>query len=63
MTPGGPTLTATATPTTIPPSATATVIGGGGVPPLGSIPTLSGGMLALLALGLAAAALALIRRP
>jgi hypothetical protein len=54
---------ATATPTTIPPTPTATVIGGGGVPPLGSIPTLSGGMLALLALGLAAAAMALIRRP
>jgi CSLREA domain-containing protein len=65
MTPGGPTLTATttATPTTIPPTATATVIGGGGVPPLGSIPTLSGGMLALLAVALAGGALVLIRRP
>jgi CSLREA domain-containing protein len=63
ITPAGPTVTSTATPTTIPPTATATIIGGGGVPPLGSIPTLSGGMLALLALGLAAAAMALIRRP
>jgi CSLREA domain-containing protein len=62
ITPGGPTLTATATPTTIPPSATATVIGGGGVPPLGSIPTLSGAMLALLAVALAGGALVLIRR-
>jgi CSLREA domain-containing protein len=53
---------ATATPTTIPPSATATVIGGGGVPPLGSIPTLSGAMLALLAVALAGGALILIRR-
>ena len=66
ITPGGPTLTATASPTrtaTVAASATPTIIGGGGVPPLGSIPTLSGGMLALLALGLAAAAMALIRRP
>jgi CSLREA domain-containing protein len=61
-TPGGPTSTATATATSVPPSATATIIGGGGVPPLGSIPTLSGGMLALLALGLAAAAILFIRR-
>lgn len=78
ITPGGPTLTpsSTSTPTgtptmtasptrtaTVAASATPTIIGGGGVPPLGSIPTLSGGMLALLAVGLAAAAMVLIRRP
>jgi hypothetical protein len=40
---------------------TPTVITGGG-PPLGTIPTLSPGMLALLAIGLGAAALLLMRR-
>jgi hypothetical protein len=46
----------------VPPTATPTIIGGGGGPPLGSIPTLSGMMLALLGLALAAGALVLIRR-
>jgi len=40
---------------------TPTVITGGG-PPLGTIPTLSPGMLALLAIGLGAAALLRMRR-
>ncbi len=76
VTPGGPTFTptatptptppvaatATATPTSVPPTATPTLVGGGGGPPLGSIPTLSVSMLALLGLALAAGALALIRR-
>ena len=62
-----PTLLATSTPTptatpTLAPSSTPTVISGGGGPPLGTIPTLSPGMLALLALGLGAAAVLLIRR-
>ena len=62
-----PTATATATPTgtllaTSTPTATPTVISGGGGPPLGTIPTLSPGVLALLAIGLAAVAILLIRR-
>jgi autotransporter-associated beta strand protein len=75
VTPGGPTLTPsltpsiTATPTvtstpTLPtstPTPTATFVTGGGGP-AGNIPTLSGGMLALLALALAAAGLLLMRR-
>ncbi len=52
--------TATSTPTLVP-TLTPTVITGGG-PPLGTIPTLSPGMLALLAIGLGAAALLLMRR-
>ena len=63
-----PTLVATATPTptatstpTLAPSSTPTV-GSGGGPPLGTIPTLSPGMLALLAIGLGAGAVLLIRR-
>jgi hypothetical protein len=65
VTPGGPTLTPTASPTPLPPSATPTIIGGGGgpAPPPGTIPTLSGAMLALLAVTLAGIALLLIRRP
>ena len=56
------TLVATATPTpTLAPSSTPTV-GSGGGPPLGTIPTLSPGMLALLAIGLGAGAVLLIRR-
>jgi hypothetical protein len=49
----------------VPPSATPTIIGGGGgpAPPLGTIPTLSGAMLSLLAVALAGIALLLIRRP
>jgi CSLREA domain-containing protein len=62
ITPGGPTFTPTATSTSVPPSATSTVVGGGGPAP-GDIPTLSGGMLALLAVALAGIALLLIRRP
>jgi hypothetical protein len=60
----GATATSTPTVTTVPPSATATVIGGGGGPgpPPGTIPTLSAGMLALLAVALAGAAMLLIRR-
>jgi CSLREA domain-containing protein len=75
VTPGGPTLTptptatitntpagvATSTPTVVPPTPTATVIPGGGGPP-GNIPTLSGGMLALLALALGALGILLARR-
>ena len=58
------TATPTATPTVVPPSATPTVIGGGGGPAPGDIPvpTLSEGMLALLALALAAVGYFLIRR-
>ena len=61
-----PTLLATSTPTptatpTLAPTLTPTVIPGGG-PPIGTIPTLSPGMLALLAIGLGAAALFLMRR-
>jgi len=52
--------TASSTPTLVP-TLTPTVITGGG-PPLGTIPTLSPGMLALLAIGLGAAALLLMRR-
>jgi hypothetical protein len=52
--------TATSTPTLVP-TLTPTVITGGG-PPLGTIPTLSPGMLGLLAIGLGAAALLLMRR-
>ena len=56
-----PTATVTSTPT-LAPTLTPTVIAGGGGPPLGTIPTLSPGMLALLAIGLGAAALLLMRR-
>jgi hypothetical protein len=67
---GGPTATPTSTPTvpgaTSTPTATSTrtftPIGGGGVPPLGTIPTLSFPMLALLALALAASAFVILRR-
>ncbi|HEU5250000.1 MAG TPA: hypothetical protein VFW15_08430, partial [Thermoanaerobaculia bacterium] len=52
-----PTLTATFPPPPGPPTSTA-----GGGPPLGTIPTLSFGMLMLLALGLATVAVLLIRR-
>jgi hypothetical protein len=55
-----PTATATSTPTAA--TATPTVIGGGGGPAPDNVPTLSAGMLALLAIGLAAAAVLLIRR-
>lgn len=55
-----PTVTATATVTSTPTS-TPTVVGGGGPVP-GTIPTLSPGMLALLAIGLGAVAVLLIRR-
>ena len=75
VTPGSPTLTptptatitntpagvATSTPTVVPPTPTATVVPGGGGPP-GNIPTLSGGMLALLALALGALGILLVRR-
>jgi hypothetical protein len=58
-----PTATATVTATpTLAPTLTPTLIFGGGGPPLGTIPTLSPGMLALLAIGLGAAALLLMRR-
>ena len=58
-----PTATATVTATpTLAPTLTPTLISGGGGPPLGTIPTLSPGMLALLAIGLGAAALLLMRR-
>ena len=56
-----PTSTPTNTPTLVPPTSTPTFVGGGGPAP-GSIPTLSPAMLALLALGLAATALFLVRR-
>jgi hypothetical protein len=67
---GGPTATPTNTPTvpgaTATPTATSTrtstPIGGGGVPPLGTIPTLSFPMLALLALALTASAFVILRR-
>jgi hypothetical protein len=60
---GTPTATSTATPTpTASSTATPTVVGGGGGPAPGSIPTLSAGMLAALALGLAAMGLLLVRR-
>lgn len=55
------TATPTATPTTVAPTATPTIIGGGGPAP-GTIPTLSAGMLALLAAALGATAVLLIRR-
>lgn len=55
-----PTDTATPTPTSTA-TPTPTVIGGGGPPP-GPVPTLSPGMLALLAIGLATVAVLLIRR-
>ena len=75
ITPGGPTLTPSLTPTVtntpagiptatatgVPPTATATSNTGGGGP-AGNIPTLSGGMLAFLALALAAVGLFLMRR-
>ncbi len=57
-----PTNTATPTPTSIAATATPTLVGGGGGPAPGAVPTLSAGMLALLALALAAVALLLIRR-
>jgi len=64
-----PTLAATSTPTSTPtlaatstPTSTPTVIGGGGTPPPGTIPTLSPGALALLGIVLAAVAVLLIRR-
>jgi hypothetical protein len=53
--------TATVTPTVVPPTSTPTAIGGGGPAP-GSIPTLSPGMLALLAIALGAMSVLLIRR-
>ena len=56
-----PTGTSTRTPTTVPPTSTPTIVGGGGPAP-GSIPTLSAGMLALLAVALAATAILLVRR-
>ena len=76
ITPGGPTLTPTptatitntpagvptSTATSIPPTPTNTVGTGPGGPPLGSIPTLSGAMLALLGVVLAGIALLLMRR-
>lgn len=55
-----PTNTPTSTPTAVPPTSTPTIVGGGGPAP-GSIPTLSGGMLALLAVALAATAILLVR--
>ena len=58
---GGVAPTPTATPTTVPPTSTPTVTGGGN-PPLGSVPTLSPGMLALLAIALAAISVLLVRR-
>lgn len=65
-TPSGPTATSTPTltATAVPASPTPTVVGGGGgpAPPLGSIPTLSDAMLALLAVALAGGAILFIRR-
>lgn len=55
------TATPTRTPTLVPPSATPTAIGAGGPPP-SNVPTLSPGMLALLAILLGTAALLLMRR-
>jgi hypothetical protein len=60
-TPTATTATPTVTTTAIA-TATPTVVGGGGGPAPGTIPTLSPGMLAALALGLAAIGLLLIRR-
>jgi Ca2+-binding RTX toxin-like protein len=54
-----PTVTPTATAS---PTATQTVTGGGGGPAPGDIPTLSGGMLALLAMSLALLGLFVLRR-
>jgi hypothetical protein len=63
ITPGGPTFTPTATSTaTVAPSATPTIIGGSGGPAPGTIPTLSGKMLALFAVLLASVAILLMRR-
>jgi CSLREA domain-containing protein len=62
ITPGGPTFTPTTTSTVAPPSSTPTSIGGGGGPAPEGIPTLSGGMLALLAVALAGVAMLLARR-
>jgi CSLREA domain-containing protein len=64
ITPGGPTLTPTATPTStpVPPTLTPTLVGGGGGPASEGIPTLSPGLLAALAVTLAAAAIFAIRR-
>lgn len=72
---GAVTLTPTATLTSIPsasasPTVLTTIVGGGGgtgsggggSPPPGTVPTLSAGMLTLLALGLATVAVLLIRR-
>jgi hypothetical protein len=56
-----PSTTVTSTPTLVATS-TPTVVGGGGGPPPGTIPMLSPGMLASLAIGLAAIAVLLIRR-
>jgi hypothetical protein len=59
-----PTLLATSTPTpTLAATSTPTVVGGGGGPPPGTVPMLSPGMLALLAIGLGTGAILLIRRP
>ena len=73
VTPGGPTFTPTSTPTASPtptvtitpggPTLTPTLTGGGGGPAPDGIPTLSDGMLALLGIALAAAALLFLRRP
>jgi hypothetical protein len=57
-----PTNTPTPTATTVPPSATPTVVGGGGGPAPGTIPTLSPGMLGVLAVALATLAIVLMRR-
>jgi hypothetical protein len=64
-TPTATTATPTASPTAIAsstPTTTPTVIGGGGAPGSEAVPTLSPGILALLGVMLAAAALLLIRR-
>jgi hypothetical protein len=62
LNPCGAQITPTVTPTATPsPSPTPTVSGAGGPAP-GDIPTLSGGMLMLLAVGLAALALFVLRR-
>jgi hypothetical protein len=63
-----PTATLTATPSaSASPTVLTTIVGGGGSPvppgpPPGTVPTLSAGMLTLLALGLATVAVLLIRR-